>query len=219
MTERQWRQIGGAGGIVFVVVVLAAVAWAPLTTATPEPPFDGPAAAWLAYARATGAQTIPRTVISILALFGFPLFAVSLAMGLRTPDGRWTFPSILVLLATGLSMALWMAASGANLAVGFVASELDATKASLLFGLANGLFAASWFAIAGLALAAGVGALESRALPRWLAWSAVVIGCGFVLGGAVPLTGLWYAPYFLWYAWIVAVSVRFLRSSPTIVPS
>jgi hypothetical protein len=87
------------------------------------------------------------------------------------------------------------------------------STASLLYGLSNGFFAASWFAIAGLLLAAGLGALASKALPRWLGWSAMVTGVGYFFAACVPLTNLWFIPYAVFYFWVLAVSVVLLRSA------
>ena len=128
------------------------------------------------------------------------------------PDDGLSISSILVVVASGLIIVLHMAEFGIGLARQFRAAELDAGMASLFYGLANGVFVVIWFAVAGFLFAAAVGALSSRGLPGWLAWSALVIGLGFFIAGAIPLTFFWVLPYFLFYAWVVAVSVVLLRS-------
>jgi hypothetical protein len=109
-----------------------------------------------------------------------------------------------------------MAAFSVELATAFRARDLDATTASVVFGLANALFASSWFTIAGLLLSASIGALSSGALPRWLTWSGLVVGCGLLVAAAAPLTQLYLTPYLLFFVWIVAVSVLLLRNTTSI---
>lgn len=213
MDGTRWQRAAGVGGILFVVLTFVVVLWAPLSTSTPEPAFDGAARDWLAYARATHNQILPLTPVSILALFGFAVFAVGLALRLRRPDGRSGAPSILVLLAAVATEALWMTGNGVSLAIAFNARDLDAATAGLLYGLNNGLFVISWYAIAGMLLAAGAGAFSTHALPTWLAWPALAIGAAWLVAAALPLTGLWFVPYAFFYFWVVAVCVVLVRSS------
>jgi hypothetical protein len=215
MTKRRWLQVGGVAGIVFVLLVWAYVAWAPLTVATPEPPFDGPAKDWLAYAQATRSANFVAVPLLTIALFAFLLFAVSLSLKLRPSDEGPNIPSTLVLTTAGLMIGLYMAASGVSLAASFRVADLSATSASLMYGLDNGLFVMTWLAIGGMLAAAGVGGLISHTLPAWLSWPAPFIGVGFVVAATLPLTPVWFAPYILFYVWVIAVSVVLIRSSTT----
>jgi hypothetical protein len=215
MTKSRWLQVGGVAGIVFVVLVWAYVLWAPLTVSTPEPPFDGPAKDWLAYAQATRSANFVAAPLITIALFAFLLFAVSLSVKLRPSGEGPNIPSTLVLLMAGLMIGLIMAATGVSLAASFRIADLSATSASLMFGLDNGLFVMTWLAIGGLLAAAGVGGLTSRTLPAWLSWPAPVIAVGFLVAASLPLTALWFAPYILFYVWVVAVSVVLIRTRPT----
>jgi len=213
MTEPRWQLAGGAGGILFVLLVVGIVLWAPLTTSVPEPAFDGPARDWLAYARAIAGQTMPEAPVGVLGIFGFVLFAVCLAVRFQPAGERMSVPSILVVLTAGLTTALWLVDDGFGLAAAFRARDLDPTTASLFYGLSNGVFAVSWFAIGALLVAAGLGTLASGALPGWLGWSALVVGAGYCVAACFPLTALWFAPYGLFYLWVVAVSVVLLRGA------
>jgi hypothetical protein len=195
-----------------VVLIWVLVLWAPLTISTPEPSFDGPAEDWLAYARATQSMTSAGTPLLVVALFGFLLFAVALSLKLRMAEDTPSVPSTLVLFATGLMLGLWMASAGVGLAASFRAADLDATTASLIYGIANGLFVISWFAMGCLLIAAGTGGVSAGSLPGWLSWPALLVGCAFLVAGAVPLTAIWFAPYFLFYFWVVAVSIGLIRS-------
>jgi hypothetical protein len=215
MTKSRWLQVGGVAGIVFVVLVWAYVLWAPLTVSTPEPPFDGPAKDWLAYAQATRSANFVAAPLITIALFAFLLFAVSLSVKLRPSGEGPNIPSTLVLLMAGLMIGLIMAATGVSLAASFRIADLSATSASLMYGLDNGLFVMTWLAIGGLLAAAGVGGLTSRTLPAWLSWPAPVIAVGFLVAASLPLTALWFAPYILFYVWVIAVSVVLIRTRPT----
>ena len=211
MTERNWSRLGGAGGLFFVVVVIGVVLWVPLTVSTPEPAFDGPAQAWLAYAEATRGGLIPRMVLAVLAFAGFLLFTAVLAVRLRMPDGRLSVPGILVLMSSGVAVALFLVVAGVGLAGEFRANDLDATTTALLFGLGNGIFVLIWFALAGVLVAAGIGGLQQEALPRWLAWLGIVAGIGWVGTALVPTSSLWLLPYLLFFVWLIVVSVLLLR--------
>jgi hypothetical protein len=149
----------------------------------------------------------------IVAMFGFLLFAVALSVKLRMAEDKPSVPSTLVLLAAGLMLGIWMAIVGVGLAASFRAADLNASTASLMYGLDNGLFVTSWFAIGSLLIAAGIGGLSSSALPGWLSWPAPFIGCAFLVAAVVPLTAVWLAPYFLFYIWVVGMSVVLIRSA------
>lgn len=219
MTPTRWLQVGGAAGIVFTVLVWAYVLWAPLTVSTPEPAFDGPAKDWLAYAQATRSTNFVAAPLITVALFAFLLFAVSLSVKLRPSGEGSNVPSTLVLLMAGLMIGLIMAATGVGLAGSFRVADLTATSAALLYGLDNGLFVMTWLAIGGLLAAAGVGGLTSRTLPGWLAWPGPFVGVGFLVAAALPLTALWFAPYILFYVWVVCASIVLIRSKPSPRPA
>jgi hypothetical protein len=219
MIQTRWLRVGGGAGIVFVVLVWAYVLWAPLMVSTPEPPFDGPAKDWLAYAQATRSSDFVAAPLLTIALFAFLVFAVSLSVKLRSSDNGPHVPSTLVIVMAGLLVGLYMAASGVSLAASFRVADLTATSAALLYGLDNGLFVMTWLAIGGLLAAAGVGGLTSRTLPGWLAWPALFVGVGFLVAAGLPLTALWFAPYVLFYVWVVAASIVLIRSKPSPRPA
>jgi len=211
MDERRWQQVGGAGGIFAVVVLIGLVVAVASTTSTSQPPYDGPAQGWLAFLAGANATIVPRTVTGFLAIASFLLFTAALALRLRTPDRQLGVPSILVLLAGGIAMTLDLLLSAITFSAFFRVSDLDPAMASLLAGLNGGVSLALGFAFAGMLVAAGVGALESGALPRWLAWLGIVDGVVWLGTELFPRTSLLYLPYLVFFVWVIAVSIVMLR--------
>jgi len=53
--------------------------------------------------------------------------------------------------------------------------------------------------------------IQTRALPRWLGWSAVVIALGLLAGGAAATSGTIFLPMLLYLVWVVVASVILFR--------
>jgi len=210
-----WTRVGGVGGILFFVSLVILIVLMPLTHSIPEPAFDAPSSAFLAYTKSGADLPFALSLVGVLGLFGFALFAACLTVRFRVADDRSNVASTLVLLAAGIFIVLWLAELGFALAQTFRRADLDATSAGILFGLSNGIFVVSWSAIAGFLAASGVAALSTRTLPRWLGWKAVVIGIAMFLAGAAPLSAIWFFPYFLFLVWVLATSVVLLVRKPT----
>jgi hypothetical protein len=215
MANAFWTRAGGVGGIVFFVSLGVLIALMPLSYSVSEPAFDASSSAFLAYAKSESNLPFALELVGVLGLFGFIVFGAVLADRVRVEGERSNIPSTLVLLATIVFSVLWLAELGISFAERFRQEDLDATGASILFGVANGLFVISWAAIGGFLVTAGVASLWSRALPSLLGWAAPVIGIGMVLSVAAPLTALWLFAYLLFFLWVIATSVLFLRGKTT----
>jgi len=210
-----WTRAGALGGIVFFFSLLVLIALMPLSHSVQEPAFDAPSSAVLAYARSETDLPFALSLIGVLGLFGFAVFAAVLTTRFRLEGSRWDVASTLVLLAAVTFMVLWLAELGLGLGQTFRRNDLDATGASVLSGLANGIFVVSWSAIAAFLGACGFAVLWTRTLPSWLGWSAVVIGIAMFLSGAAPLTSVWFLPYVMFFGWVLAASVVLLRTGLT----
>jgi len=210
-----WTRVGGVGGIVLFVSLVVLIALMPLSHAIPEPSFDAPSNAFLAYAKSEADLPFALSLVGVLGLFGFALFAAVLTVRFRVADDRSNAASTLVLLAAGIFIVLGLAELAFAIAQTFRRADLDTTGASILFGLSNGIFVVSWSAIAAFLAASGLAALSTRALPAWRGWPALVIGIGLFLAGAAPLSAIWFFPYFLFLVWVLATSVVLLMRKPT----
>jgi len=208
--RRLWSRVGGAGGVVFFVSLAVLIVLMPLSHSVSEPAFDAPSNAFLAYAKSESNLPAALELAGVLGLFGFVVFAGVLAEKLRRHDEAWNVPSVLVLLATAVFTASWLALFGLRFANRFRHADLDASGAGVLYGLSNGVFVSSWAAIGGFLIASGVASLWSRAFPAWLGWAAIVIGIAMVLSVASPLSAVWFFPYFLFFFWVLAASVVLL---------
>lgn len=214
MNEGRWQQVGGAGGILFVVLQFGFT----LVGGSSEPSFDAPAKSWLASYRGSHHLLLAVPYAAGLPLLCFLLFVCALHVKLRVADNSERVPSIAVLLFGGVAAAMLFASIGSGAAALLrVGHGLDESGASTLSGLANEFFVMSWFAIGGMLVGAGLRAISSHVLPAWLGWSGSVIGLASVVAVAGQLTAFWLIPFCLFYMWVVAVGAVLItgaRSMP-----
>lgn len=210
MISRRWLQAGGVAGILFVVLEFGFS----LVGGTSEPAFDAPAKDWLTQYQHAHDLVLVAPYTAGLPMLFFLCFIGALHLRLRAASTSESLPSIAVLLFGGVAAALLLTAGGAGAsALLRVGHGLDGSGASTLSGLSNEFFVISFFAIGGMLIAAGIGAIETHALPAWLGWSGIVIGIGLVVAVAAQLTEFWLIPFFLFYFWVVAVGVVFIREA------
>ena len=204
--------------------VLLCLSWAPMALAVPRLPALGSAAEIEAFWRAnTG--LMQATVVSVSVGFLFLLdFLGALGDRLSAVPGAaaagWTAFGAGLMFMTALNVAI-----GLTLAGGLLLDRIPG---------ATGLLHAAGFLLAAPAAFAGVAffvavasvAFRTAALPRWTGWLAAagaVANAGAVLG-ALSLTGPLNsgnglvggitAPLAAFVAWILAVSVWWLREVP-----
>ena len=82
-------------------------------------------------------------------------------------------------------------------------------------------FANMWVALGSLCLASGWVILAGRGRPRspgplgwpaWLGWWALSAGAGFLVARMMWTTWVWVIPYVPFWAWVLVVSTRMLRT-------
>ena len=215
MNNARWGQIGAAGGIVFVVLQMAAQALIQVGGA--EPPFDAPADTIAAFFMARNSQLFALgDYLSTLSLIAFLWFLGSLWNTLRRAEGEPAWLSF-VAAASGLMIVAAVSAGGGWALAVFRKDEgLDPQVARLLFDQGNFAFANAWVMLASLSLATGVVSIRTGALPRWLGWSGVLIAGGLLAARAVwASSGLVFVPFGLCYLWLIATSVVLIRRAGT----
>ena len=215
MNNARWGQIGAAGGIVFVVLQMAAQALIQVGGA--EPPFDAPADTIAAFFMARNSQLFALgDYLSTLSLIAFLWFLGSLWNTLRRAEGEPAWLSF-VAAASGLMIVAAVSAGGGWALAVFRKDEgLDPQVARLLFDQGNFAFANAWAMLASLSLATGVVCIRTGALPRWLGWSGVLIAGGLLAARAVwASSGLVFVPFGLCYLWLIATSVVLIRRAGT----
>ncbi|HEU5086119.1 MAG TPA: hypothetical protein VFT99_01695 [Roseiflexaceae bacterium] len=211
MSSTRWEQIGAAGGIVFVVLQMAAQSLMQVGGA--EPPFNAPADTIAAFFTARDSQLFALgEYLSTLSLIAFLWFLGSLWSALRRSESEPAWLS-LVALASGLMVvAIAGAGMGWPLAVFRKNEGLEPQIARLLFDQGNFAFANVWVMLASLSLATGVVSIRTGALPRWLGWAGVLIAVGLLAARAAWAgSALVFVPFLLCYLWLIAISVVLIR--------
>ena len=88
---------------------------------------------------------------------------------------------------------------------------LDPQIARLLFDLGNFTFATSWVLFGTLAISVAVAALWLTAFPKWLGWMGLVVGIGLITAPLYWTSSVAFAPYVVFWVWIVSLSVVIFR--------
>ena len=181
-----------------------------------EPPFTATvdeAYAFVRNAAAAGWVEIGQAVLGLAAL-GLVWFVVGLALLLGRAEGPPPWRATVAGLS-GLLLPAYLLGDVSWDAAAYGGAEIEPGLASYAFDVGNLGFANAWLAMGSFALAAGWVVLETRVLGRWLGWWAVVAGVGLVLCRFFWTSEAWFAPYFLFWIWVVIVSVQLVRNVPS----
>jgi hypothetical protein len=149
------------------------------------------------------------TYLQGLALLAFLWFVGGLWALLRELEERPAWRSAVV-LASGLVFVARLS-GGWELAMHRLDEGLDPDIALLAFDLGNLGFANAWLPLGSMLIATALVIGRSGALPRWLGWSAGVVGVGLIAARAVWTSPVAFAPWVAYWAWLVALSVVLLR--------
>lgn len=93
--------------------------------------------------------------------------------------------------------------------------DLDPGLALFAFDAGNIGFANAWLALGSFAAASGWVIVHTRMLSPALGWMAVASAAGFLTARFVWTSGFWFAPYALFWIWVVAVCIALLRGRAT----
>ena len=204
------ERIGAIGGVLFVALQL--VGQSLIQVGGSEPSFDATSQEIVEFfeSRNTVLFNIGSylSVLSLIALLGF---LGSLWNVLRRAEGEPGWVS-LVAVGAGLGVVALLFGGGAwHLAVFRIDEGLDPQIARLLFDLGNFTFATSWVLFGALALSAAAASLWLAAFPRWLGWTGLIVGIWLVTAPIYWTSPVAFAPYVLFWVWLVSLSVVMFR--------
>lgn len=209
VTPRLWR-VAGALLIGYIVLTFAGVALQPAVMLG-----DGPGKVADAYVSSSMTKAFTGGYIELVATLLFLVGALLLARLLREPGvaGEWLSSCI----ATGAAIAV-----ASTLAIGFPAGAAalydghhgaPIATITAVNDIRNFAFFVSGGAQALFVLGVAAAVWTTGRLPRWVAYSGLVVGILYVVTIPAARTGVINVATLLGFAWIVAVAVSALRTS------
>jgi hypothetical protein len=215
MSTAKVKKIGGAAGIAYPIVQMAAQGLVQVGGA--EPVFGAGADEILAFFQMRDPLLFNigayLTVLSLVVLLGF---LGALWHELREIEGENGLLST-VAFGSGLLAASALTNPGWELAVFRVGEGLDPQIARLLFDQGNLNFANSWISHGAMVLAAGIVFLVSGQGSRRIGWASLALALGLFLARVVWTSQIAFAPYVLLWAWMITVGVRLLHQGGKVV--
>jgi len=209
-------RVTGVIGIVFIVLLFGPII--ALSTAG-EPPLDATAseaAKYFGNIEATWARLALAT--STLGWIGSLWFFVAFGYLLRRVEGDPPWRSTIATLSGALLAAYGLVGVSVG-AASLHGGKITPNVADFAWASASVGFANAWIAIASFALASGWVILSTRALERWMGWWLIVAGVGLVAARFVWTIDLWIAPYLLFWAWALVLSIRLIRRPNLLDPA
>ena len=114
-------------------------------------------------------------------------------------------------MGSGLLFLALAAGGGFSHIAVFRVEGLDPQISRLLFDLGNFNFATMWVTLGALTFAVGLATIWFAAFPKWLGWMGLVVGIGLVVARIFWTTTVAFAPYVLFWVWLIAISVVMFR--------
>ncbi len=212
MNSNQWRRIGAAAGIAYPILQLLAQGLIQVGGA--EPPFGAPAPQILEFFQNRNPSLFAvGGYLSALSLVVFLWFLGALWSELRAAEGGTGMLSAIALGSGLVTVATYNSAGGWGLAMFRLGEGLDPQMAQMLFDQGNFAFASSWISLGSMVLAAGLLLRRAAHFPGWLGWGSVVLALGLFIGRAVWTSPIAFAPYVLFWIWMIVLGILFLRRS------
>ena len=209
--DERWIRLSRVTGLLGLAAF--ALVFAPIIAISTvgEPPFTATAAEAQAFFRSASPGWVQAAqAVTALAGIGLLWFVVGLALLLGRAEGAPPWRAA-VAGVSGLLLPAYLLIDVSWDAAAYGGAEIEPGLASYAFDVGNLGFANAWLAMGSFAVAAGWLVLETRVVGRWLGWWAVMAGVGLVLCRFVWTSGAWYAPYFLFWIWVVLISVQLIR--------
>jgi hypothetical protein len=182
-------------GLVFSVLLVIC-----FVISNDSPNTDDSTAKWVSYYSKHDGREIAVSLVAAIAILFFVWFAGTLRARLRAAEGS---PGRLSNTAFGGAILFAMSGllfTGLDFTAADTSGDVPPQVTQTIGVLDNDLFIPLAVGGAALMLATGVLAIRTRALPRWLAWVAVVIG-------VVSVTPAGFIAFLAIILWIAIVSV------------
>jgi hypothetical protein len=204
------KKVGAIAAIAFPVMQM--VAQGLIQVGGVEPAFAAPASEIVSFFEARNPTLFSiGGYISLLSLVAFLWFLGALWDELRAAEGGSGWLSV-VAVASGLVAVATIASPGGwPLAVFRIDEGLDPQIARLLFDQGNLNFANYWVALGSMLLAVGLVARQSPRFPAWMGWGSIVLAVGLLAARAVWTSAIAFAPYVLFWLWLILFGVMLLR--------
>jgi hypothetical protein len=194
-------RIADAGGVLFIVFVGVGYT-AFVAPRTPQDLTDPEEVLRFLSAHPPTTSFWVGTALEAVGRMALLLFATRLGAHLRAAAPASGMPAAVVGLAVA-AFTVKLSSITPALAALHV-DRYDAGTVTALLDINDAAFFVSWAVDGAFALLFGLAALAYRAVPRWLAGSAVVAGTAILVGIAVP--ALFDSMQLLFLVWLVATS-------------
>ncbi|MFW6097765.1 MAG: hypothetical protein ACOC9Z_06800 [Chloroflexota bacterium] len=210
---RSLKKLGALAAIAFPILQM--VSQGLIQVGGMEPSFSAPATEIVAFFENRDPALFSLgNYISVLSLVAFLWFLGALWDELRLSEGGSGWLS-LIAVGSGLVTAAALANPGGwPLAVFRVDEGLDPQIASLLFDQGNLNFANLWVSLGSMVLAAGLVFRQSDRFPGWLGVGSIILAAALILARSAWTTSIAFAPYVLFWLWLIVLGVMMLRRSP-----
>jgi hypothetical protein len=209
MSNTQLRKAGAAAGIAFPALQM--IAQGLIQVGGAEPPFTADASEILAFFQNRDATLFAiGDYLSVLSMIAFIWFLGVLWSELRAAEGKPAWLSTIA-FGSGLVTASALSGGGWSLAMFRISEGLDPQIAQTLFDQGNLNFANMWISLGSMVMAVGFIFHRSDSYPKWLGWGSITLALGLVLARAVWTSPVAFAPYVLFWLWMISLSVIFLR--------
>jgi hypothetical protein len=199
------QRFAAATGAIYVVLTMVGSG---LATGNGDPQ-DG--ATILAHLR--HGRSLTETIGVTMEILGFAVFLAFLGYlyrVLRRAEGAEGWGAAVAFGAGLVTMAVKLATSASGVAARLHLGQLDAALARTLNDLGSAGFVVSGYLYGVFVLAAAGSAFASRALPRWLTLSGLVVGVLTIAAGTAGIldpVGYVPVPFLLCLAWVLVTSI------------
>ena len=147
----------------------------------------------------------------VLSLVAFLWFLGALWEECRAAEGGSGWLSMIAVGSGLLAAAALSRPGGWPLAVFRAGEGLDPQLARMLFDEGNLNFANMWVSLGSMLLAAGLIFRGLQRFPRWLGPATIALAVGLFLARAIWTSPVAFAPYVLFWLWLIVFGVMLLR--------